>query len=402
MSQKPLIILFVFIIALVLVVGVVQAFTMDNVDGQWSRIEPNGDDYGSATNDNWATGPESGSTAFDNPDRIFTFWGHQSWPEVDLYFNDWNQVRYGEPTGTETGFDGQSGFGFDGVDDVIDPSTPNYDTPFLLGKFCHFNNPINTADEMEWVDLIFRVDNIQCDSSADSLSPDPDNLLDFTYRFTLDETPNNPEGEDCTGGYALCPHTLGEDTPCPYQSGVNSLGCADRVDLGALPLEDSFTCYYEGSPKQYKIGILGFTPLADSLQQCPSVPSGEFSYSMISPEEADNCACLYGIVTEVTGTAVELINFSANIDGTGIQLVWETVTEVDNLGFNIYRSQSPLGIREQLNESLIPCQVIGSLFGAQYTYVDHDLLADGTYYYWLESVDIRGSAELYGPVEVHR
>ena len=402
MSKNPLIILFVVLITFIIVVGVVQAFTMDNVDGQWSRIEPNGDDFGSATNDFWATGPGSGDTNFDDPDRIFSFWGAQSWPEVDLNFNDWNQVRYGEPTGTETGFAGQSGFGFDGVDDVMDPSTPNFDTPILIGKFCHFNNPINAADAMEWVDLSFRVDNIQCDPSADSLSPVPDNLLYFTYRFTLDETPNDPAGEDCTGGYALCPHTLGEDTHCPYQSGVNSLGCADRVDIGALPLEDSFTCYYEGSPKQYKIGVLGFTPLADSLQQCPDIPSGEFSYSIISPEESDNCACLYGIVTEVIGTAVELIDFSANPAEMGIELTWETVTEVDNLGFNLYRSQLHIGIKEQLNESLIPSQVIGSLFGAQYTYVDDDLLADGTYYYWLESVDIRGFTELYGPVEVQR
>jgi hypothetical protein len=400
MSKQPLIILFVVIITLIVVVGVVQAFTMDNVDGQWSCIEPIDGGCGLATNKRWATGPESGSTNFDDPVHVLLIWGDQSWP--DYYDDDWNQVRYGEPTGTEVGFAGQSGFGFDGVDDVMDPSTPNFDTPFLLGKFCHFNNPIDAEDEMDWVDLFFRVENVQCDPFADSLSPDPDNILDFTYRFTLDETPNNPMGDECIGGYSLCPHTLGEDTQCPYQSGVNSLGCADRVDIGALPLEDSFTCYYDGSPKQYKIGVLGFAPLPDSLQQCPEVPSGEFSYSLISPEEADNCACLYGIVTEVTGTAVELINFSASKVEDGVELNWETVTEVDNLGFNLYRSQSLTDNKEQLNEIMIPCQVIGSLFGAQYSYVDKDLLIDGTYYYWLESVDIRGFAELHGPVEVHR
>jgi flagellar basal body-associated protein FliL len=74
MTKKPLIILFVVIITLIIAVGVVQAFTMGNVDGQWSCIEPNDGGCGLATNKRWATGPESGSTAFDDPVHVLLIW----------------------------------------------------------------------------------------------------------------------------------------------------------------------------------------------------------------------------------------------------------------------------------------------------------------------------------------
>jgi len=56
----------------------------------------------------------------------------------------------------------------------------------------------------------------------------------------------------------------------------------------------------------------------------------------------------------------------------------------------------------EINKNLFPSKVIGSTFGASYAYLDNDLLAAGTYYYWLESIDLRGNQELYGPVEVFR
>jgi len=399
MTKQLLIILFALIITSLVVVGAVYAFAMGNVDGQWSHIEPEIDVWGSATNDTWASGPPSESTDFDHPEFIYFSYQLQSWYGLILY-DDWNQVRYGEPTGSESDFAGQSGFGFDGVNNVIDPLSPYLDSPFLLGKFCHFNNPIEADDEMEWVDLDIRVDDIQCDPVADNLTPSPDGILDFTYRFTLDETTNNPAGVDCTGDYAFCPYANGTDTYCPYQSGVNSNGCADRVDIGALPLTDSFTCFYDGASTEYKIGVLGLIPLRDPIESCPSTPSGDYAYSIVSREEADNCACLYGVVTEVSGTGVRLINFSAFFPGVGIELAWETASEVDNLGFNLYRSSSPIGMKVKLNESMIPSQVIGSTSGASYSYLNEDLLAAGKYYYWLESIDLSGSSELYEPVEV--
>ena len=78
---------------------------------------------------------------------------------------------------------------------------------------------------------------------------------------------------------------------------------------------------------------------------------------------------------------------------------WETVSEVDNLGFNLWRGTSPNAPDTQLNASLIPSQAPGSTQGYSYEWTDQaNLVAGTTYYYWLESVDANGVVTRYGPV----
>jgi hypothetical protein len=97
-------------------------------------------------------------------------------------------------------------------------------------------------------------------------------------------------------------------------------------------------------------------------------------------------------------TAVELARFEAAPNGAAIALAWETATELDNLGFNLYRAQAPDGPRTQLNANLIPGQAPGSPVGAAYTWLDESVATGITYYYWLEDVDVYGVATLHGPV----
>ena len=99
-------------------------------------------------------------------------------------------------------------------------------------------------------------------------------------------------------------------------------------------------------------------------------------------------------------TAVELIRFEALADGPAIQLEWETAAELNNLGFNLYRSDAPDGPLSQLNDDLIPSQVPGSPSGAVYTWRDEAVLAGATYSYWLEFVDTGGTPTLRGPATV--
>ena len=96
---------------------------------------------------------------------------------------------------------------------------------------------------------------------------------------------------------------------------------------------------------------------------------------------------------------VELISFEAAPQGRSILVTWETASEIDNSGFNLYRAASLEGEKSQLNDNLIPSQVPpGSPVGALYEFVDGAVRAGVTYYYWLEAVDIHGATELFGPV----
>jgi hypothetical protein len=85
--------------------------------------------------------------------------------------------------------------------------------------------------------------------------------------------------------------------------------------------------------------------------------------------------------------------------GLTVIIQWETVSEADNLGFNLYREQAR-GPRTQLNDGLIHNQMPGSPLGAVYTFVDETAIPGNTYYYSLEDVDVHGMTTLHRPVIV--
>ncbi len=99
-------------------------------------------------------------------------------------------------------------------------------------------------------------------------------------------------------------------------------------------------------------------------------------------------------------TAVELARFEAWPEGLAIHIEWETVTEIDNLGFNLYRAGAPGGPYAKLNDELIPSQSPGSPLGWVYVWLDATVEAGRTYYYMLEDVDIYGNTTMHGPVQV--
>ena len=99
-------------------------------------------------------------------------------------------------------------------------------------------------------------------------------------------------------------------------------------------------------------------------------------------------------------TAVELAAFEAAPQGNGVLLTWETASEVDNVGFNVYRAETQAGQLVKLNAYLIASQNPGSAVGAAYSFLDEPAAPGATYYYWLEDVDASGAATRHGPVAV--
>ncbi len=97
-------------------------------------------------------------------------------------------------------------------------------------------------------------------------------------------------------------------------------------------------------------------------------------------------------------TAVELASFDAAPQDGGVLLTWATASEVDNLGFNIYRADSQVGELIKINPNLIPSKNLGSSTGAAYSYLDGSAVPGATYYYWLEDLDMSGASARHGPV----
>lgn len=96
--------------------------------------------------------------------------------------------------------------------------------------------------------------------------------------------------------------------------------------------------------------------------------------------------------------AVVLASFTAAPAANGIQVTWETASEIDNVGFDLWRGTEPSGPSVRLNDSLIPSQNPGSPQGFTYSWQDDTVTPGTTYYYWLDSVDMNGGVTRHGPV----
>lgn len=102
------------------------------------------------------------------------------------------------------------------------------------------------------------------------------------------------------------------------------------------------------------------------------------------------------ITIECPPLAVTLTSFEAMARAEDVVVRWETATETNNLGFNLYRATSPSEERIRLNDEMIPSQAPGG-GGASYEWVDGNVTAATTYYYWLETIDLAGNREVHGP-----
>jgi hypothetical protein len=101
-------------------------------------------------------------------------------------------------------------------------------------------------------------------------------------------------------------------------------------------------------------------------------------------------------------TTVDLAAFGAAPQCNGVVLTWETASELDNLGFNIYRAESRAGQLVKINQGLVASQDPGSTVGAAYAFLDESAAPGTTYYYWLEDIDASGTATKHGPVAAKR
>ncbi|HYR27703.1 MAG TPA: C25 family cysteine peptidase, partial [Thermoanaerobaculia bacterium] len=116
---------------------------------------------------------------------------------------------------------------------------------------------------------------------------------------------------------------------------------------------------------------------------------------------ANNTSTTTIIVLEPT--LIEMFELEAIETKKGVTVVWQTEMEVDNLGFNVYRSVAG-GQPEKINQHLI----YGSAFvrrqienspdnGRTYRYKDNNP-PSGFVQYYVEDVDLQGVHTMHGPV----
>jgi Peptidase family C25 len=147
---------------------------------------------------------------------------------------------------------------------------------------------------------------------------------------------------------------------------------------------------------------MGKTPFAtDDIVGVCSVRStlAATTLTLERANTADTCDVGWFVVqfAPMATTAVTLQSFTATGGDGEVLLRWETGSELNNLGFHLYRSASEAGPWQRITSSLIP-GLGSSPDGAQYACRDTGLANGSTWYYLLEDVETTGKTKRHGPV----
>lgn len=214
---------------------------------------------------------------------------------------------------------------------------------------------------------------------------------------------------------------LGDNTGTGLRSTAfwHQVGSGIKPNLEAEPgiINQPGAIGYEPSDNQYPFQSRGalewdnFAP--DDL--VISVPAGStWACFQIESGDSQDLAGLGNIGYEASGmwnffaiklltpdnpTAVTLASFSATADNErNVTLAWETAAEIDNIGFNLYRT----AVNQFISPHKVNAEMIPGSGSSAAAYSHGDVVpAYGMWYYWLEDVDGQGETTRHGPYAIH-
>ena len=197
---------------------------------------------------------------------------------------------------------------------------------------------------------------------------------------------------DCPDGYSLVARYEWDGFEYKFDSDSGShvvTFSGDSDDTGGYWESGTFMDYMvlkNGHESQQGPTILDYSYYYD-----PPVTEGDFTNEGLQGHEISHIDFCINPTT-----AIELISFTAQPLPRGrVLLAWETGTEVDNAGFNLYRATAEEGPYTRI-AGLIPAK--GSpVAGARYWFLDKP--GFGRFFYQLEDVDIYGGSTMHGPVK---
>ena len=94
-----------------------------------------------------------------------------------------------------------------------------------------------------------------------------------------------------------------------------------------------------------------------------------------------------------------LIHAGLNFNQAEVIVEWTTASELNTVGFNLLRGDTPAGPFERVNVNLIPSSS-DTLTGSSYSFEDAGVTAGKTYFYMLEEIENTGGSNQHGPIVV--
>ena len=117
---------------------------------------------------------------------------------------------------------------------------------------------------------------------------------------------------------------------------------------------------------------------------------------IVVSEASTNVACTYnGTISGLTTGALPVTFrfLAAARTSAGVSMRWSTASELELLGFHVYRQVN--GKRVRVNRTLIAAKGSGG-----YTFLDRKAPKGKSVRYWLQVVNLDGSRSWYGPARV--
>lgn len=111
----------------------------------------------------------------------------------------------------------------------------------------------------------------------------------------------------------------------------------------------------------------------------------------IYPSNASRLLILMGFLWLVLGGGLIIYQL---LTPPSVTVQWNTETELDTAGFNLYRSEVDENDYVLVNEALIYSKG-NAISGATYTFIDDSVEAGKTFYYLLEEIQNDGTANRY-------
>ncbi|MCB0201390.1 MAG: CSLREA domain-containing protein [Anaerolineae bacterium] len=157
-----------------------------------------------------------------------------------------------------------------------------------------------------------------------------------------------------------------------------------------------YTVTEESNTGSFQLRLLSCVD-GDSLGT-PSTGDVDTRTATINVDLNETVTCTFTNSNQPLG--VTLASFDAAAQADHVLVTWETVSELENSGFNLYRTETtdPPSAADLL--AFVPSQGPGSAQGFFYSHEDYDVTTGHAYWYWLEDVDFSGITTMHGPVSV--
>lgn len=162
---------------------------------------------------------------------------------------------------------------------------------------------------------------------------------------------------------------------------------------------EQFAGDYESIPEEW-LSVLRVTIMFTTGDEKASLSwAGSPSYMVLDDQGNDITGDYMPISTDLQDIPlpVEMSACSAVIDNNVATVSWRTETELNNLGFFVYRSENENENYIKITEDLIRGQGSTSM-ATDYQYIDNSIDASKDYWYLIETISIDGLSTFYGPI----